>query len=105
MKSNKGKLVAALGMFICLITGLSSYYEQSMTGLPDGHLTEYDRFYKNMLHPIYLGLNLLFFLIFMSSIFVKNNPKRTFILYIIVLVAYHLVQYYFSLNLANGQGG
>jgi uncharacterized protein YpmB len=96
---------AILGLFISIIVGLLSYYGQSMIGFHDGHLTEYDRFYKNLLFPIYFGLNVLFFLVFILSLLLKKKAKLMLILYIIVLVIYQILLYYFSQNLENGQGG
>jgi hypothetical protein len=93
-----------LGLFISLIVGLLSYYGQSTIGFPDGHLTEYDRFYKNVLFPIFFGLNTLFFLVFTLFLFVKKRSKRMLILYIILLAIFQIILYYFSLNLENGQG-
>jgi uncharacterized protein YpmB len=94
-----------LGLFITIIIGLLSYYGQSMVGFPDGHLTEYDRFDKKVLYPIFFCINILFLFAFILSSFRNKKSKLTFILYIIMLVLFQIIQYYFSITLENGQGG
>lgn len=103
-KTFENKLAIA-GLFLSLVAGLFSYYEQSMLGFPDGHLTEYERFYKNVLFPMYFCLNILFFLVFMFSFFANKRSGPLLMVYLILLVVYQVTAYYFSLNLENGQGG
>ncbi len=103
-KTFKNRFVIT-GLVITMIMGLFYYYEQSTIGFPDGHLTEYDRFYKKILYPIFFSLNTLFLLAFILSAFIKKKSKQIFILYISLLVIYLIIKYLFSINLENGQGG
>lgn len=100
----KNKL-ALFGLFTTIIIGLLSYYGKSMIGFPDGYRTEFDRLEEKILYPIFFCLNTLFFLAFILSFYVNKKTKLIFILYIMVLVLFKIIQYYFSMNLENGQGG
>ncbi len=97
--------IALFGLFITIIIGLLFYYEQSMIGFPDGHLTEYDRFYIKVLYPIFFYSNILFLVVFILSLFVEKKSRQILFLYIGIIIIYLIVNYYFSLNLENGQGG
>jgi uncharacterized protein YpmB len=97
--------LALLGLFCTIIIGLISYYGKSMIGFPDGHRTEYDKFDEKILYPIFFCLNTLFLFAFIISFYTNKKIKLIFILYIIVLVLFQITQYYFSVNLENGQGG
>ncbi|MFI8606274.1 hypothetical protein ACIGCP_17535 [Cellulophaga baltica] len=96
--------IAVLGLIITIILGFLYHLDQSMIGFPDGHLTEYDRFYKKVLYPIFFFLNTIFFIAFILSVFVKTKPKQILVLYFILMVIYLVINNYFSLNLENGQG-
>ena len=94
-----------LGLLVTVILGLFFYYRKSMIGFSDGHLTEYDRFNEKILYPIFFSLNTIFSFAFIISFYINKRIKLIFILYFIVLVLFQITQYYFSVNLENGQGG
>ena len=106
MRNRKFKNILGLfGLFITVVIGLLTYYQESMIGFPDGGRTEYERFYETTLYPIFFSLNTLFSLAFIISIYRKKKSSLTFILYVILLILFQITQYYFSINLENGQGG
>jgi len=96
---------AIIGIIITITTGLFYYYEYSMMGFPDGHLTEYGRFYTKKLFPVFFGLNSIFLAGFLLSFFLKKKSKQLLILYICITILYFITNYYFSIQLENGQGG
>ncbi|WP_159023626.1 hypothetical protein [Formosa sp. L2A11] len=96
---------ACFGVFTTTVIGLYYYYDQSMIGFPDGHLTEYDAFYKSMLFPVFFSLNTLFLIGFIVSLLKTEKSKKTFIMYIAVFVLFLMVNYYCSIHLEHGQGG
>lgn len=106
MRSRKcNNILGLFGLFITAVIGLLAYYNESMIGFPDGGRTEYDRFYEATLYPIFFSLNALFSLAFITSIYRKKKSSLTFILYVTLLIVFQITQYYFSINLENGQGG
>lgn len=96
---------AGIGIVISLIVVGLLYYTNAMVGFPDGHLTEFDRFYKEVIFPIFMTINLLFLIVFSTLFFVKKKAGYLLIIQLLALILYTVVDYYFSINLDNGQGG
>ncbi|QLG44102.1 hypothetical protein [Costertonia aggregata] len=94
-----------LGSISVAIGAILSYYDYTMIGFPDGHLTEFDRFFKSFLFPVYIGLNVLFGVLFLNALFLKKKSRLTFFLYLILSTIFLAATYYFSITLENGQGG
>ncbi|MEP2281499.1 hypothetical protein [Maribacter sp.] len=101
----KERKFAVTGIVISLIVISSLYYTNSMVGFPDGHLTEFDWFYKKVIFPIFMTINVLFLMIFSTFIYVKKKAGYLLIAQLLVLIIYTVVNYYFSIHLENGQGG
>ncbi|WP_340201724.1 hypothetical protein [Ascidiimonas sp. W6] len=104
MKNITKHTFAIIGIFLILILGLSAYYTYATLGFPDGHLTEYDRFYKRILYPSFLVFNFLFALLFIRTIYLKKKQRLLFMVYLVLFVLFTIVEFYLSTNLENGQG-
>lgn len=106
MGKNRNKpiqnVVAVVGLLLVTLVGFFSYYEQSMMGFPDGRLTEYDRFYKAVLYPIFFGLNALFLAGFIVTLVKRKRSNLILLLYFVMLGLFYAVQYYFSISLDSG---
>ncbi|MEP2237396.1 MAG: hypothetical protein ABJI22_03475 [Maribacter sp.] len=102
MKEHK---IAVTGIVISLIVIGSLYYTNSMIGFPDSHLTEFDRFYKKIIFPIFMTVNVLFLMVYSTFFFIKKKASYLLIAQLLVLIIYTVVNYYFSIHLENGQGG
>ncbi|WP_072302365.1 hypothetical protein [Cellulophaga fucicola] len=97
--------VAVTGLVVSVIVTLFYYYKQALLGFPDGHLTTYTRFCKDILFPIYLAINAIFVIVFIVALYKQIKPRLMLILYGGLCVLFLLLEYYFSLHLENGQGG
>ncbi|WP_324023448.1 hypothetical protein QSV08_11490 [Maribacter sp. BPC-D8] len=96
---------AGVGVFISVFVLLIMYFTYSNIGFPDGHLTEFDVFCKELLFPIFIAVNILYLIVFMSLYFVKKKAMHRLIFYVLTLIIIAVMYYYFSINLENGQGG
>lgn len=96
---------AGVGAFISVFVLLIIYYTNSNIGFPDGHLTEFDVFYKEVLFPIFIAVNILYLIVFTTLYFVNKKASHGLIFYVLTLIIIAVIYYYFSINLENGQGG
>ena len=97
--------LAVIGLVFSGVLTLFYYYKLAALGFPDGHLTTYTRFCKDILFPAYLGLTTVFLIAFSLSIYKKRKSKLLLIVYSSLCVLFFLLEYYFSGHLENGQGG
>lgn len=102
---SKNTKLALSGLIIIFVLGGMSIYGSYYIGFPDGHLTEYDRFYKQTIYPIFLIINIFFSLLFTVSIYTKKKANYIFMLYVLAIAIFFMIDYYFSISLENGQGG
>lgn len=96
---------AGIGVLISVFVLMIVYYTSSNIGFPDGHLTEFDVFCKEVLFPIFIAVNILYLIVFTTLYFVKKKASHGFIFYVLTLIMIAVIYYYFSINLENGQGG
>ncbi|WP_234859094.1 hypothetical protein [Aquimarina aquimarini] len=89
-------------VFICCILG---YVDYGLIGFFDGHHTEYDRFLKYVLYPIFFIINVLFIFFFIAALLKKINNYWGILLYLLFIILFLASIYYYSTHLENGQGG
>lgn len=99
------RIFAGLGVVISVFVLLLIYYTSSNIGFPDGHLTEFDEFCKEMLFPVFIAVNVIFIIVFATLFFVKKKARHGIVFYVLTLIIFSVIFYYFSMNLENGQGG
>lgn len=104
MHKTKG-ITSILGLSLTLVMGGFCFYEYKALGFPDGHLSEYDRFLKSIMCPLFFSINILFLIGFLWSLIKGIKNYRFLVLYLIFIVLFSLITWYFAINLESGQGG
>ncbi len=97
-----------VGIVLAFILVSFSYSVYGYIGYPDGHLTEFSKFQKTVLLPIFFLVNGLFFIIFICGLAKRKHLKKinwSLAFYLLFLVLHNIITNYFYANLEHGQGG
>lgn len=90
---------AAYALFILLFVFLV-FYEMSMAGFPDGHITEYDRAMQvplTIFNWISIAFSIFFIYISIRSVAkVKQKFVIAFLLHLILCVLLYCIRYYYK---------
>ncbi len=57
MNTQSNNQLKIVGFVIALVVESIRYYDTLILGFPDVNLTEYERFYRQTLYPLFMGIN------------------------------------------------
>ncbi|MDY7393940.1 hypothetical protein UMM65_01670 [Aureibaculum sp. 2210JD6-5] len=96
-------------VIFAFLLALVNYYEYDMMGFPDGYLSELEHTQEKYF-PIFIGLNIIFSIIFIYVLIVYNQIKKSRInllifLFSAIFISFYVLNFYLATILNHGQGG
>jgi hypothetical protein len=101
----KFRSTLAEGIFYYIATFSILHFIYKLIGFPDGHLTEYDHFHKNVILVVFMLVDTAMLGLMIINTAKHKSLKWIRLSYLVFWAFYYISTYFFSQILENGQGG